>query len=241
MAKYTTELRSLTSQGFDFGMNRYPIFDEAYRAILNKKILDHYRYCEIGSETPARFKHYLNSTLEEIMPYYNQLYRSELLQFNPLYTVDYSEESKKTTAGESETESNRTAGGSSENTQTVNTENETLNTDNRFLVESDTPGGLISVGDIKTSTWASGAKQEDNSTQDITTNTGTVTDEGSSSATEAGTIGTTVNNVDDYIRTVKGNQGGKNYSELLNDFRSTFLNIDDMIIKDLKILFMGVY
>lgn len=261
MAKYTTELGTLIKQGFDPGLMNYPIFDETYRETLNQKIINHFRYCELGSETPGRFKHYLNSLMDEIMPYYNKLYRTELLEFNPLYNVDYTETSKKTTAGESDSTIENTqtrnltdvinADGTRNNTQTINTSVDNENTENLFMVKSDTPGGLISVGDIKSSTWASEAKQEENTRGDITLNTGTVADDeettndetrtATGTIAQAGVSGTVINNVDDYIKTVQGNIGGKNFSEMIQDFRSTLLNIDMKIIKDLKILFMGVY
>lgn len=106
MSKYTTEVRFicenacglLESKGsskvdeivdkarekvFDFA---YPIFDEEYRGVLEKKILKHYYTREIGEETVGLWKLRLNTKLNEIMPYYNKLYMSELIEFNPLYT-----------------------------------------------------------------------------------------------------------------------------------------------------------
>jgi hypothetical protein len=58
MAHYTVELDSLIRNNYDLGLKDYPIFDESYRDALNKKILDHFRFREIGFETPARFKFY---------------------------------------------------------------------------------------------------------------------------------------------------------------------------------------
>lgn len=108
MAKYTTQVRSICevyagleeSKGFndiddiiseakDKIFGNYPIFDEAYRSVLNTKILKHYYMREIGMETVGLWKHFLNTRMNEIMPYYNKLYESELLEFNPLYDVDY--------------------------------------------------------------------------------------------------------------------------------------------------------
>lgn len=113
MAKYTTEVRSICEHYaglkepagyssirniieqarphvFDFD---YPIFDESYRGVLETKILKHYYTREIGLETVGLWKLKLDTKLNEIMPYYNQLYRSELIEFNPLYdsnlTTDY--------------------------------------------------------------------------------------------------------------------------------------------------------
>lgn len=108
MSKYTTELRFICetlcgyteSQGlskveeiisksapliFDFD---YPIFDENYKIPLEKKIIRHYYLREIGFETLGIWKLKLNDKMNEIMPYFNQLYESELLKFNPLIDVD---------------------------------------------------------------------------------------------------------------------------------------------------------
>lgn len=113
MSKYTTELRFIceTSAGLteSVGFNQmnnviesaapvifdfdFPIFDEAYRLPLEIKILRHFYTREIGEETVGLWKLRLQTVLCEIMPYYNQLYASELYKFNPLYDVDYWHES----------------------------------------------------------------------------------------------------------------------------------------------------
>lgn len=108
MSKYTTEVRFICensaglskSEGADnvdsvldkcwnkiFNFD-FPIFDENYRQVLCRKILKHYYTREIAHETVGRWKLALNAKLNEIMPYYNQLYKSELLEFNPFYDVD---------------------------------------------------------------------------------------------------------------------------------------------------------
>ena len=109
MSKYTTEVRFIceTAAGLSESMGYnsvndiitqaipkvfnfdFPIFDEAYRNVLLKKILKHYYTREIGLETVGLWKLHMDTRLNEIMPYYNQLYKSELLEFNPLYDVDY--------------------------------------------------------------------------------------------------------------------------------------------------------
>lgn len=70
---------------FDFD---YPIFDTSYKKILETKIIKHFFIREIGLETPALWKFYLDMKMNEIMPYYNQLYESQLLKFNPFYDKD---------------------------------------------------------------------------------------------------------------------------------------------------------
>ena len=109
MAQYTTEVRSICEHYADLqesaGYNSidsiieksapkifsfdFPLFDENYRLALEKKILRHYYTREIGDETVGLWKLRLETRLNEIMPYYNQLYKSTLYEFNPFYDVDY--------------------------------------------------------------------------------------------------------------------------------------------------------
>lgn len=85
------ELGTLVKRGYPIALNNYPIFDEGHRAILNNKIIRHYYFREICCDSPERFNFYLETKMDEIMPYYNQLYKSELLEYNPLATEFYSE------------------------------------------------------------------------------------------------------------------------------------------------------
>ena len=108
MSKYTTEVRFICEQAsglteskgyndtnsiIDLAIPKvfnfdFPIFDEGYRRVLERKILKHFYTREIGEETVGLWKLRLDTRLNEIMPYYNKLYKSELLEFNPLYTVN---------------------------------------------------------------------------------------------------------------------------------------------------------
>ena len=93
MPTFTTRLCDLVDDGYDLGLATadYPIFDEAHRAGLNQRILDHWALYEIGQETPNMFKFALNRRLREVMPFYNQLYLSEKIVFDPLSTMDYTD------------------------------------------------------------------------------------------------------------------------------------------------------
>lgn len=70
----------------------FPIFREDYREPLCKKILLHFYQEEIGMETDGDFILRLNVKMNEIMPYYNKLYESELLDFDPFENVSMQEE-----------------------------------------------------------------------------------------------------------------------------------------------------
>lgn len=99
MSKYTTELRWVIENGYDLQLNEYPIFDENYRQKLNQKIINHYYFREIGFETVGLFRFYLKQTMNEIMPYYNQLYESALLEIDPLNTINFTETLTRTKIG----------------------------------------------------------------------------------------------------------------------------------------------
>lgn len=108
MSKYTTEVRFICEEaaGLDssVGYNdveevvqqAYPkifsdslvFYNEETKTRLLPKILLHYYQREIGFETVGLWKLKLNQKLREILPYYNQLYESEALQYDPLKNVD---------------------------------------------------------------------------------------------------------------------------------------------------------
>lgn len=253
MSKYTTEVRFICensaglseSEGannvdsiLDKCWNKvfnfdFPIFDENYRQVLCKKILKHYYTREIAHETVGRWKLALNAKLNEIMPYYNQLYKSELLEFNPFYDVDLTR--SKEGSGTSNRTSNNTEinSGTSKNVSSDSGTNNTV-TLNRF---SDTPQNSMDTQGIADSVPLTTVTKvnEDNTTTNESTNTLTRNDSKTGNGTE------NINNTDKYIEKVKGKQGTENYSSLLKKFRETFLNIDMMIIDDCSDCFFTLW
>lgn len=92
MATFTQELRNVDRihNVTKSSLMGYPIFDEGYRIGLNKKILDHYWMQEIAFETSDLFLFSLRRKMNEIMPFYNDLYRSQRFEFDPMSTIDFS-------------------------------------------------------------------------------------------------------------------------------------------------------
>jgi hypothetical protein len=84
----------------EIGLGTYPIFDEAYRPILNGKIIDEYYTREIGTETIDNWLLMMRRKMDQIMPFYNQMYESTMLEFNPLLTMDIHTVGKVSSAGE---------------------------------------------------------------------------------------------------------------------------------------------
>lgn len=145
----------------------YPLFDENYRNALNSKILKHFFTREICEETVALWKLRLNNLLNEIMPYYNKLYESNLIKFDPLIDSDYQVSNNKNvnsiySSNDSTTSKeniidlenyNRTENNSQNETQSSNTTDTSASSETRNKVEdktsldkySDTPQSKVTV------------------------------------------------------------------------------------------------
>ena len=197
MSKYTTEVRYICEVAaglvestdytgvedvikkalpvvFDFS---FPIFDEGYRSVLETKILKHFYTREIGLETVGLWKLKLNTKLNEIMPYFNQLYSSQLYAFNPFYDVDLTRKHRIDGSGKRDTDTtsntetehritvdetgntttdntgSSTGEGTSENTEVrTGTNNQT---DDFVEKYSDTPQGAIT--DLRTDKYLTNA------------------------------------------------------------------------------------
>lgn len=235
MSKYTTEVRFIceTLAGYDKSKGyddiediisktrgkifsfKYPIFDEDYRSVLETKILKRYYTREIGFETYGLWKHFLDMRMNEIMPYYNQLYESTLLEFNPFNDTDYTTTADRDIKHDESNSDTRT----DDLSQSVDN-----NSENRY---SDTPqGGITGLKNDVYLTNATLNKENGN-----VKNTGTQKNDGHRIYTDT----------DDYLEHVAGKRGTQSYSKLLDDYRKTFLNIDVDVINELNDLFMGLW
>lgn len=291
MSRYTTELRFICEEraGLDESIGlvglremleiarpkvfffQYPIFDETYKPLLETKILRHYYTREIAFETFSLWVFHLENKMMEIMPYYNQLYKSTLLEFNPFYDVDLTRDYKLKRDEDGTNHSATTAEDSLFSNEQINREDKgksTLenNSSNASAQDvngeksakerfSDTPqGGLFGIEQDQYLTTAKLTNEEtsqattssssslDTSEGSTEQNTEQKTTSNNNRNTEAETNANhTVNTLDDYLEHVKGKRGMHSYSELLEHYRKTFLNIDMMIIKDLAPLFFNLW
>lgn len=307
MSKYTTEVRYICEQkaglqestGFNninsvldkswdkiFTTN-WEIFEESYRKILCEKILRSYYTREICAETVGLWQLWLDSTLCEIMPMYNQLYKTTIYEFNPLYNIDMTTTFTKTVTGnDSKTttgntskwndvsnynkntktddytvkDSSKTESTSKGNTNSESSNNDTSAETNKF---NDTPQGGVNgiesgnyLTDIRmiSRTGTTTNSSDENSTSSLNgtytnenlnkgttvnegTNTSNTSESGSTNASETGTSETT----ETWTEKVMGKNNSENYGQLLVEFRKSIINIDKMIIDELKPLFMQLW
>lgn len=154
-AKYTEFLGDLmknpqTSEAVTKALSTYPLYTpqapEAVdlipdRSELNQRLLNHYKYREIGFETVGRFLDELEITMCEIMPRYNELYKTiEIMADleNPFDNVDIIETFDETKNGTADNTDNITktgsglsdTTGSSESTTTASSESNTISETN---------------------------------------------------------------------------------------------------------------
>jgi hypothetical protein len=268
MAEVTVELGRLLDRTnfrlFDFD---YQFDDTNFKAQLEQQIIDYYYDYEIGFETPDMFKRKFKTRWNRMISYYNKLYNTTLLQYNPLSNYKIEEVlDQLATNNNTQTTDMATSGNTTQaNTGTTVLEQHTSNatTDSNTTTNnlsshttanetnSDYPQQPIAGGN-----YASGASTGDNTT----TNTGTVGVSGTqnndgtndvtntldtqTTVTDSGTNrGTVVNEATlntDYTKTIEGITG-ITYPELIEKHRDILLRINDRIIEEMKPCFILVF
>lgn len=239
MAKYTTQLRTIIEYNsipgkpitdrikeaapkiFDFD---FPMWLESYRETLEYKILLHYFSNEIGFETVGLWKLYLNQRLNEIMPYYNDVYLTTTDKFSSAYDMDVTETLQRTLTGADNT--NTEVNGESTDTTTTTAK------DNTQQLNSNYPQAQVE-GNQNNLFYGTTGKNEDATSNSNTQNQGTnktnSKSQGNSQTTEHHTIQR------------KGITGSRTPWEIAQSYRNSIINIDVQVINALKDLFMMIY
>ena len=277
-ARYTVLLRTLmmspeVKSEIDRAMSTYPIYVPANemryaliptREELNAKILNHFKYREIGFETVGRFIDELEITLNAIMPKYYSLYKSVdmMNEIDDIFgnidiTESYQEstvnsnQSKSNSNGSNETTSNINA--SSKETDESNASSNRSGSSNRKEVYSDTPQSQLQItandiDNIDYATHVSWNKGDDsekesnisNQERSVNSESDEISNTTSSSSASAESQG---NSEVQHTLHRKGNQGVNTYAHDLLEFRKLLDNVEQMILNDeeLNKLFMLVY
>ena len=239
----------------------YPIFSEEYRKTFEENFVRHFYMREIGFETEFLFKLHLESWLKLNMPYYNKLFESELLEFEPFTNVDmYVDETvdtdsednskvntkeKRSNTFDNEANTTGTTGTTGTSTNTGNTFNRNLHTDtpdNRLAITTNDGEGVIeyasSIDESK------GNSSDTNNYESDTTNTSNTKQTGLSNDDILNDM--TGNNTNETTRVLAnhryGKEGTQTYMSMLQELRATYLNIEKQIFNEMnKELFMLVY
>nr|DAJ95874.1 MAG TPA: Lower collar protein [Caudoviricetes sp.] len=213
MADFTIELRDVCARYSDaeLGLEAYPIFDEAYRPHLNKLIKDHYWFRETAYETVAMFAQQLRHRLELVMPYYNRLYESTRIEFDPLSTMDVSSVSDGTHASSSSNEGsgtteNRTSGAAESDARDMRYPDTAINQHGDYAVSGNKSNGRTE-GASKTDNTSKSSAKGDETTHATSHSTGR----------------------------------SQSASSLIVEYRASLINVDRMVLGELADLFFGLW
>ena len=227
MAQVTVELGKLLQLNnfelFDFS---YQFDDIKFKTQLEQSVIDYYYNYEIGVETPQEFKRRFQAKWLSFIDYYNQLYNTTLLTYNPLINYKLAEalDQLATSNNLQDTTASTTAHGQTDNNGTDSTDqlttSDSTRTDNLTaqsdstrtdMLKSSTTNSSEGTGNEKTSDYPQqpiaggdfleGEKTNTTSTSgtNITDNTGTVTNADTTKNT--GTQGTATSTTNDSTNT----------------------------------------
>lgn len=238
----------------------YPMYEDGDRAALETKILKHYYFREIGMETVGVWKHFLNTRMIEIMPYYVDYMHQGLNSFSPDGTVNIQRiyhEALNDTGNVTQTDKIDNASRLEHGLTTVRSGSESVSDDTTRTPDlvhkdkySDTPqNGLLNVEQDEYLT--NYRYVHDGGTEDIETDRtvtyNDVTDENSGvdQTINTGKDVTTVDHGKDIVKdstdTTTGITSMREYLDIKAKILELIVNVDMMIIADLSDLFMRIY
>ena len=284
MASYSMELWEMVENPLTplFNFNYEFYCDELEeKKKFEEKFINHYWLYEIGCETPARWNQMLKSRLNLIMPYYRQLYQTELASqnINFLLNKDLREtfireiDTENQLSGTNTTNQNSSGTNSFSQTGSTNSTNSmsqsatssstnsteqngtTTNTHKESAINDGVAMATLSDGYLTGTSSDTGTSTNDSTSSSTSENESTT----SSSSTDDNETSGTSNSTDSVETTgttsqtgnekmvektdllSQGNIGVTSSAELLQKWREVLINIDEMIIKDCRDLFMQVY
>ena len=252
MANYTMTINECQNNPLTPLFNfEYPFYidDVEAKGKFEEKFILYYWNCEIGFETFARFQKALQARLTIKMPYYQQLYETELKSkdINFLLNKDLTETiTRELTGIENGTGNKRLTNEQSQDATT------NLTTTGEFTSSNQ------SSGDSKTSQMNDGvasASLDANYLTGVSHDESSSTDNQQSNSTSKNQQNSTITGNQSEEETNRrentqsettslvsqGNIGITSSAELLQKWREVLINIDEIIIEDCRDLFMRIY
>ena len=207
--------------------------DEQVRKAFEEKFINHYYYREIGFESPFMFIHKLESHLKLNMPYWKQLYQTELESrgINFLLNKDLKEtfireiDTENQTSGTNTTQQNSTSSSSASQTGTSSNTHKESSINDGVAPVSLNDGYLTGTSSDTGDTTNTGTAS---SSDDIET-TGTSSQTGNEKMVEKTDL------------LSQGNIGITSSAQLLKEWREVLINMDKIIIDSCNDLFLKIY
>ena len=257
MASYTMTIVEMMNNGLT--QNIFPTTYEFYlddaqaRKAYEDKFIKHYYYREIGFESPFMFIQKLESHLILNMPYWKQLYQTELesrdinflLNKDLLETVTHSVTESGTNTQTGTNEQTGTSEQSGENKSSATNETKSTETGVTSGKQSSLADGVAQASlDDGYLTGVNAMDTDNEATSNSTqSSSDTQTISQSQSVTQTQNInGTNTKTVSETNELVsKGNIGITSSAQLLKEWRDVLINMDKIIIESCNDLFMKIY
>jgi len=222
---------------FDFD---YPIFDENYRPIFETHFIRNFYMREIGFETEELFKFHLETWLNINMPYWNKMFESELIEYDPLTNTKM--EVKRTVKTDTTQNQTSKTTGSSQGSATQNATGQLTDDNFNRRVESDTPDSRLYLtandGEGVIEYASKIVEDSENNKRSTSTNQTSSSQENTSVSSDTDNQ---INEVEDYLQNRVGKIGVSSYAKLIMEYRESFLRIERQIFDEMNDLFMLVY
>ena len=211
----TLKMMDIVRTNYDLFDFSYNLYDNSLKQYFEEKFKQHFFLYEIAFETVGLFKQQLQMTLNEIYPYYKQLYETEIRCKNIDFMLnkDLKETFIRETVGEGTNVTN-------------STQTSTSNSSSNDLVTShDTPQNRVDDLDK----FMSSAQKSNSSNENSNSGNANTTSTGNTKSTDKTEL------------LSQGNIGVTSSAELLQKWRDVLINIDTLMFNDLKSLFLLVY
>ena len=219
MSNYTVQLRYLyEDENFNLFDFPYNLYNNDLKPWFEEKFYQHFMFYEIGFDTIGMFKQRLMTKLNDIYPYYRQLYETEIRSKN----IDFMLNKDLKESYIRELTSNRTA---------IQKRKAAINS-------------LSTAGQLTPSLIANSEKIDkfmDSAQKDNSSSNSLSTGEISGNSKEENKLTSQGNSKEEYTLTSQGNIGITSSAELLTKWRETILNIDLMIFEECNDLFMQIF
>lgn len=273
MASYTKQLRSIIEQAtqFEQGLSldekieigrkklfnfHYPFFNESYRKQFETNFIRKFYMREIGFEVEGLFKFQLETWLNINMPYFNELFESEQIKYDPLINTFMTTE-RDSTSNKDQTDdrtiaqTSQTDGTSSGNmSQNSTSENEAKDDNFSRRVGSENPDSRLQLqtqqgkGVIEYASDIDENKVDNKATASGKANTKTDSTDRSHVDSKADQEDKRTSNIDEmekFLERRSGKIGIESQAKLIQDYRSALLRIEVQIHREMNELFMLVY
>lgn len=214
MSQYTLTIKQLVENKVNIFNFDYPAHSKEYKERFEEQFIQNFYFEEIGYETVGMFIFKLKVKLNLIMPNFNKILETQLMEQRILDNYDVTETFDKSSKNLINSSLD------SENVNNINTNGESKN------LYSDTPKTKIDINSVD---------YVKSITKDITKN------DNKSIGTTNTTNVTTGDDSEKWIRTMTGNIGVQTDADAIMKFWQSLRNVEQEIFEECSSLFMEVY